>query len=70
MFSSLSGWLFGRKSTTSSAQTATPTKISSPRVFEEDSLYEAPDFDIDDYRPLKVRCIGAGFSGIACALRY
>ncbi|KAI0701861.1 FAD/NAD-P-binding domain-containing protein [Cytidiella melzeri] len=36
----------------------------------EDANYRPPNFNIDDYRPLKVRCIGAGFSGILCALRF
>ena len=28
------------------------------------------DFSIDDYRPLKVIVVGAGFSGIAAGIRY
>ncbi|KAK7052585.1 FAD/NAD-P-binding domain-containing protein [Favolaschia claudopus] len=31
--------------------------------------YTLGDFSIDDYRPIKVICIGAGFSGILCAIR-
>lgn len=32
--------------------------------------YSTGEFSIDDYRPIKVICIGAGFSGILCAIRY
>ena len=28
------------------------------------------DFSIDEYRPLKVIVVGAGFSGIAAGIRY
>ncbi|KAJ7457359.1 FAD/NAD-P-binding domain-containing protein [Mycena latifolia] len=55
-----------RKWTTrrSSATPSTPA----PAPFEEP--YSTGDLSIDDYRPVKVICIGAGFSGILCAIRF
>ncbi|KAJ7508494.1 FAD/NAD-P-binding domain-containing protein [Mycena galericulata] len=49
---------------TPEAATAPPT---APPAREP---YVAGDFSVDDYRPLKVICIGAGFSGILCAIRF
>lgn len=69
MFSALTGWLFGNKAHTPDDKATPPTEASIPPSFEEDAFYKAPKFSIDDYRPMKVRCIGAGFSGIVCTLR-
>jgi len=33
------------------------------------SSFQAGDFAIDEYRPIKVICIGAGFSGITAGIR-
>ncbi|KAI0777099.1 FAD/NAD(P)-binding domain-containing protein [Irpex lacteus] len=70
MFSALTGWLFGNKAHTPNGKATPPSEASIPPIFEEDAFYKAPEFSIDDYRPMKVRCIGAGFSGIVCALRF
>ena len=32
--------------------------------------FQTGDFAIDEYRPMKVVCIGAGFSGIIAGIRY
>ncbi|KAI0030965.1 FAD/NAD-binding domain-containing protein [Vararia minispora EC-137] len=32
--------------------------------------YALPDFAVDEYRPLKVICIGAGYSGIIAGIRF
>ncbi|KAI0091294.1 FAD/NAD-P-binding domain-containing protein [Irpex rosettiformis] len=64
MFSALTGWSVRGKAT--DVNTITPNPAVT--LLQED--YRAPEFNIDDYRPLKVRCIGAGFSGIICALRF
>ena len=34
-----------------------------------EELFQAGDFSIDEYRPMKVVCIGAGFSGITAGIR-
>ena len=39
-----------------------------PDVTPETS-FKLGDFSIDDYRPMKVAVIGAGFSGINAAIR-
>lgn len=43
--------------------------LDDPYLREED-IYQPPNFSINDYAPVKVRCIGAGFSGLLCALRF
>ena len=71
MFSTLYGRIFGRKSTESSFKPTSPLRTHTPTVIEEQDIpYKPPEFNTDAYRPVKVRCIGAGFSGILCALRY
>ncbi|KAJ7610491.1 FAD/NAD-P-binding domain-containing protein [Roridomyces roridus] len=37
---------------------------------EQPPAYTPGDFSIDDYTPMKVICIGAGFSGILSAIRF
>lgn len=32
--------------------------------------FETGSFSIDEYRPMKVVCIGAGFSGIVAGIRF
>ena len=63
MFSALTGWSVRGKATDANP----PTPLPATTLLQED--YSPPEFNIDEYRPLKVRCIGAGFSGIICALR-
>ncbi|KAJ7622059.1 FAD/NAD-P-binding domain-containing protein [Roridomyces roridus] len=53
--------IFGRKTTQS--------KDDGPKSATA-SAYTAPEFSIDAYRPIKVICIGAGFSGILAAIRF
>jgi hypothetical protein len=65
MFSTLHGRIFGKKSATNKS-----TNLPDARSSTAQDDYRAPEFNIDDYKPMKVRCIGAGFSGILCALRY
>ncbi|KAJ7101297.1 FAD/NAD-P-binding domain-containing protein [Mycena belliarum] len=55
---------FRRKST---AATTAPTPDPAPTVEEP---YSSGEFSVDDYRPIKVICIGAGFSGILSAIRF
>ncbi|KAJ6548136.1 FAD/NAD-binding domain-containing protein [Mycena vulgaris] len=52
--------------TTSDVPTTTSLD-SSPASAEP---YCIGNFAVDDYRPIKVICIGAGFSGILCAIRF
>ncbi|KAI0777137.1 FAD/NAD-P-binding domain-containing protein [Irpex lacteus] len=66
MFSALTGWSVRGKTAIANTTPNTPTPAAT--LSQED--YSPPEFNIDDYRPLKVRCIGAGFSGIICALRF
>ncbi|THH13673.1 hypothetical protein EW146_g6563, partial [Bondarzewia mesenterica] len=35
-----------------------------------DGQFQTGDFSVDEYRPIKVICIGAGFSGIVAGIRY
>ncbi|KAF8149231.1 FAD/NAD-P-binding domain-containing protein [Mycena galopus ATCC 62051] len=53
---------------------ATPSVASSPASGTASASVKEPysigEFSIDDYRPIKVICIGAGFSGILCAIRF
>ncbi|KAJ7101221.1 FAD/NAD-P-binding domain-containing protein [Mycena belliarum] len=51
----------------STAATTAPTPGPAP-TFEEP--YTTGEFSVDDYRPIKVICIGAGFSGILSAIRF
>ncbi|KAJ7196375.1 FAD/NAD-P-binding domain-containing protein [Mycena pura] len=46
----------------SAASDTVPPRVEKP--------YSTGDFSIDDYRPIKVICIGAGFSGILSAIRF
>ncbi|KAJ6571216.1 FAD/NAD-P-binding domain-containing protein [Mycena capillaripes] len=64
----------GRKATNPNANAAStpettpePAPAPAPPVKEP---YVLGDFSVDDYRPIKVICIGAGFSGILCAIRF
>jgi hypothetical protein len=41
-----------------------------PVPLQAEESYSTGDFSIDDHRPIKVICIGAGFSGILSAIRY
>lgn len=71
MFSTLYGRIFGRKASENNFNTSSPLEAHASTIAEEqDTSYEPPEFNTDAYRPMKVRCIGAGFSGILCALRY
>ncbi|KAI0091222.1 FAD/NAD-binding domain-containing protein [Irpex rosettiformis] len=70
MFSTLFGRVLGRKATAGGGKPTISPQVHVPPVFDEDTFYKAPEFNIDDYRPMKVRCIGAGFSVILCALRF
>ncbi|KAJ7175158.1 FAD/NAD-P-binding domain-containing protein [Mycena crocata] len=58
---------FGRKATT---PPASPTTSETSPAPPSDEPYSTGDRSIDDYRPVKVICIGAGFSGILCAIRF
>ncbi|KAF8183602.1 FAD/NAD-P-binding domain-containing protein [Mycena galopus ATCC 62051] len=53
---------------------ATPSVASPPTSGTASAPVKEPystgEFSIDDYRPIKVICIGAGFSGILCAIRF
>ncbi|KAJ7889596.1 FAD/NAD-P-binding domain-containing protein [Mycena leptocephala] len=40
-----------------------------PVPLQAEESYSTGDFSIDDHRPIKVICIGAGFSGILSAIR-
>ena len=66
MFSTLYALIFGRKATLGGFGPTNPPADT----LKQDASYKPPEFNTDAYRPIKVRCIGAGFSGIACALRY
>ncbi|KAF8183592.1 FAD/NAD-binding domain-containing protein [Mycena galopus ATCC 62051] len=55
-----------RKAAPSVASPPAPGTASAP----VDEPYSTGEFSIDDYRPIKVICIGAGFSGILCAIRF
>ncbi len=68
MFSTLSEWLLGPKSTSNWQESTTVHQAPTYSV-HQDVPYKAPEFNIDDYRSIKVRCIGAGFSGILSAIR-
>ncbi|KAI0684954.1 hypothetical protein BC835DRAFT_1310282 [Cytidiella melzeri] len=68
MFSSLISTISSALGYNSTPHTKTrPHPLDS---YLDDVNYQPPNFDIDDYRPLKVRCIGAGHSGILCAMRF
>ncbi|KAI0750573.1 FAD/NAD(P)-binding domain-containing protein [Irpex lacteus] len=69
MFSTLSEWLLGPKSTSNWQESTTVHQAPTYSV-HQDVPYKAPEFNIDDYRSIKVRCIGAGFSGILSAIRF
>ena len=36
----------------------------------KDYTFELPEKAIDDYRSVKVICVGAGFSGVCTAIRF
>jgi hypothetical protein len=60
----------GRKAKPQSPSDPTPEATTAPPTAPPArEPYVAGDFSVDDYRPLKVICIGAGFSGILCAIR-
>ncbi|KZT22657.1 FAD/NAD(P)-binding domain-containing protein [Neolentinus lepideus HHB14362 ss-1] len=54
---------------TLSATSPEPTSIPNG-VNGTTSHYQLGDFSIDEYRPIKVVCIGAGFSGVAAGIRF
>ncbi|KAF7343045.1 FAD/NAD-P-binding domain-containing protein [Mycena venus] len=61
-------WTLRRKAR--KAPVAAPSADSEPVPPQTEEPYSAGEFSIDDYRPMKVICIGAGFSGILAAIRF
>ena len=47
----------------------TKTMANGNNILEEDTPFKLGSFSIDEYRPLKVAIIGAGFSGITAGIR-
>ena len=37
---------------------------------KQDYTFQIPEHAIDDYRPVKIICIGAGFSGVLAGIRF
>ncbi|KAI0311858.1 hypothetical protein OF83DRAFT_1177174 [Amylostereum chailletii] len=70
MLSRLAGWTWRKNAPQSSKSPLSPTASTSVTDPTTRKPYKAGDFSIDDWRPMKVICIGAGYSGITSAIRF
>jgi len=52
-----------------SATTAIPHHWPPPPNYHAPAIHDLPDHTVENFRPLRVICIGAGFSGIYMGIR-
>ncbi|KAI0311859.1 FAD/NAD-P-binding domain-containing protein [Amylostereum chailletii] len=67
MLSKFSGWTWRKNGSERSKTPPSPPKDTDSTIRQP---YKAGDFSVDDWRPMKVICIGAGYSGITSAIRF